>query len=69
MIGLKGNQPTMLEKMSLLFSDAFKSNPRAFQLHTNVDKQSGRVEERTFYQTDDIGWFADKADWAGLRSV
>ena len=69
MIGLKGNQPTMLEEMSLLFSAALKSNPRVFQSHTTVDKQSGRVEERTCYQTDDIGWFADREEWAGLRSV
>ena len=69
MIGLKGNQPTMLEEMALMFDDALKSNPDAFAHFTTVDKQAGRVEERTCYQTSKLKWFQDKDDWAGLRSV
>ena len=68
-IGLKGNQPTMLEEMSLMFDDALKANPGAFRRVATVEKQSGRVEERTCCQTSDIDWFADKGEWAGLRSV
>ena len=34
-----------------------------------MDKGHGRIETRTCWQTDDIDWFADKAKWAGLKSV
>ena len=33
-IGLKGNQPTMLDEVSLLFEDALRANPSAFRSHT-----------------------------------
>ena len=69
MIGLKGNQPTMLEEMALYFSDALRRDPNALRRHSTLDKQSGRVEERICYQTDDIGWFEDKSEWTGLKSV
>ena len=51
---------------------AFMQDPafgKKFKKATTVDKGHGRVETRTCWQTDDIGWFADKDKWAGLRSV
>ena len=36
---------------------------------TVVEKHHGRIEKRTCYQTDYIGWFQDKDGWVGLRSV
>lgn len=68
-IGLKGNQPTMLDEVSLLFEDALRANPSAFRSHTTLDKQGGRTEERTCHQTDALGWFEDLPQWDGLRSV
>jgi predicted transposase YbfD/YdcC len=34
-----------------------------------VEKDHGRIETRRYYQSDALGWFADREQWAGLRSV
>ena len=34
-----------------------------------VDKGHGRLETRRYWQSEAIGWFADRAEWPGLRSV
>ena len=33
-----------------------------------VEKDHGRIETRRYYQSDEIGWFADRPAWEGLRS-
>lgn len=33
-----------------------------------IDKGHGRFEVRRYWQTEDIVWFADLAQWAGLKS-
>ena len=66
-ISLKGNQSTMHDEIRAFMQDpAFR---RKFKKATTVDKGHGRVETRTCWQTDDIGWFKDRDKWAGLRSV
>ena len=66
-ISLKGNQSTMHDEIRAFMQDpAFR---RKFKKATTVDKGHGRVETRTCWQTDDIGWFEDRDKWAGLRSV
>lgn len=34
-----------------------------------VDKGHGRLETRRYYQSTDLGWFADLDEWEGLKSV
>ena len=34
-----------------------------------VEKDHGRLETRRYYQSVAVDWFADRAKWAGLRSV
>lgn len=34
-----------------------------------VDKGHGRIENRHYWQSEDIDWFADAGKWAGLRSI
>lgn len=34
-----------------------------------VEKDHGRLETRRYYQSDQIGWFADLESWEGLRTV
>jgi predicted transposase YbfD/YdcC len=36
---------------------------------TTVEKGHGRLETRRYWQSEAIGWFADRAEWPGLRSV
>ena len=66
-ISLKGSQSTMHDEIRAFMQDpAFRKN---FKKAKTVDNGHGRVEARTCWQTDDIGWFEDKDKWAGLRSV
>ena len=66
-ISLKGNQSTMHDEIRKFMQDPdFR---RKFKTAKTVDKGHGRVETRTCWQTDDIGWFEDKDKWAGLKSV
>jgi predicted transposase YbfD/YdcC len=34
-----------------------------------VEKDHGRLEIRRYYQSDQLGWFADRPQWEGLQSV
>jgi predicted transposase YbfD/YdcC len=34
-----------------------------------LEKDHGRLETRRYYQSDCLGWFADKDKWEGLKSV
>jgi predicted transposase YbfD/YdcC len=34
-----------------------------------VEKNHGRIETRSYRQGERLAWFADRAPWAGLRSV
>jgi predicted transposase YbfD/YdcC len=36
---------------------------------TTVEKGHGWLETRCYWQRRSIGWFADRAEWPGLRSV
>ena len=66
-ISLKGNQSTMHDEIRAFMQDpAFR---KKFRKAKTVDKGHGRVETRTCWQTDDIGWFEDRDKWAGFRSV
>lgn len=66
-ISLKGNQSTMHDEIRQFMQDpAFR---RKFKKAKTVDKGHGRIETRTCWQADDIGWFEDRDKWVGLRSV
>ena len=66
-ISLKGNQSAMHDEIRAFMQD--QSFRKKFRKAKTVDKGHGRVETRTCWQTDDIGWFEDKDKWAGLGSV
>lgn len=69
-LALKDNQKTLHEEMLLLFDKELKTSPHLFaKYEAPVEKNSGRIEKRTCWQTDYIGWFEDIDEWYGLRSV
>ena len=69
-LALKDNQRAFHEEMLLLFEKELKSSPHLFAKHeAPAEKNSGRIERRTCWQTDYIGWFEDIDEWYGLRSV
>ena len=64
-LAVKGNHPVMHDEITL-YMDAFAaSTPAGFE---SLEKDHGRIETRRYWQSDDISWFEDKKDWAGLRS-
>ena len=81
-LALKGNQETVHEEVKTFLDDALaqrlaqrpkgaKLSKAAAQLalHQTVEKDHGRIETRRYYQSDQLDWFADRADWEGLCSV
>ena len=81
-LALKGNQETVHAEVKAFLDSALaeRQSPRAVgaklskeaaglaQLET-VEKDHGRLETRRYYQSDQLGWFADRSKWEGLRSV
>ncbi|MEI9897879.1 MAG: ISAs1 family transposase [Chthoniobacter sp.] len=69
-LALKGNHEKVHAEVREFFADArarqFPGVTHAF-LET-VEKDHGRLETRRYWITEQIGWFADRALWAGLRS-
>ena len=74
-LALKNNHPTVLEEVAGYFEDALarQTGPSQFQQpmdgHETLDKGHGRIEQRRYYHTTDIAWFADKHLWPGLQSI
>jgi len=75
-LALKGNQSTTHDEIRTFFDDLIPPDP---SLGTPlrppqtdyvefVEADHGRVETRRYWITDQIGWFADTAEWEGLRS-
>ena len=81
-LALKGNQETVHREVKTFLDDALaqRQGPRlpgaklskeaaALAALETVEKDHGRLETRRYYQSDQLGWFADRAQWEGLRSV
>jgi predicted transposase YbfD/YdcC len=81
-LALKGNQEkvheevrsfldsTLLEKQKVWPKGAqVPKEVLSLQQFQTVEKDHGRLETRTYYQSDFLAWFADLGKWEGLRSV
>lgn len=81
-LALKGNQETVHQEVKEFLDHtlAEKQKPRPVgaklavavmslaSLET-VEKDHGRLETRRYYQSTELGWFADLSQWEGLKSV
>ena len=68
-LALKGNQATAHGEVRAFLDDAIlRAAPGLVKMET-VEKGHGRIEVRRYWQSGDIGWFADRAEWEALRSV
>lgn len=81
-LALKGNQGTAHGEVKE-FLDAAVAESKAWlppgarlspaaaglAAHTTVEKDHGRLESRTYYQSAELGWFEDREKWEGLRTV
>lgn len=67
MLQVADNHPTLHSELKLLFEGLDPQEPTVSTRET-VDKGHGRLEERTYVHSTDVGWFAERDRWAGLAS-
>jgi predicted transposase YbfD/YdcC len=68
-LALKGNQGTAHQEIQSYLDAAIVGEDPALAHCEHLDKGHGRIETRRYWQSGDIGWFADREKWEGLRSV
>lgn len=65
-LGLKQNQPSLYEDLSLYVEKAGGADFETFQ---TIEKNAGRIEKRICKKVKDISWLLPRHDWPGLRCV
>ena len=81
-LALKGNQQTVHQEVKDFLDQSLaekqKPRPRGAKMPAaaaslasleTVEKDHGRLETRRYYQSSQLAWFADLAQWEGLKSV
>ena len=68
-LALKGNHEVVHEEVKSYLDDAITCRAKELVRHETVEKDHGRQETRTYWQSADLDWFADRAKWEGLPSV
>lgn len=66
-VALKGNHELFHEEVKQYWADS-QLRKKADHYET-VEKGHGRLEQRRYWSTENLNWFADKAKWSGLRSI
>lgn len=66
-MALKANQGSLLEDVSLYFSDKEFLKKCAYK--KTMEKARGKTEKRECWQTDDISWLNRKKEWSGLKTI
>jgi len=67
LLSVKDNQRTLKEDIEGYVQD--KHLRETMGTHTTVGKTSGRVERRTAYTSEDIGWLSGKEGWEKLACI
>lgn len=65
LLGLKENQPSLLEDIRLFFESTDEKEMDSFQ---TTEKNAGRIEKRICRKIKDISWLKEHK-WPGLQSV
>ena len=70
-LAVKGNQPALLEDISLYFTDEeFIGKIKAEGgYHKTIEKARSQIETREYYQTGNIKWLSGKEKWKGIKSI
>jgi predicted transposase YbfD/YdcC len=68
-LALKGNQGTAFTEVKSFLDEAVSQKDKSLVFLETVDKGHGRLEVRRYWQSEKIGWYADRDQWEGLRSV
>lgn len=71
LLQVKDNQPALASEMRDFFlsSEAEGFVKEKWHTHEDTDGDHGRVETRCTWATEELGWFADKGLWRGLKSI
>jgi len=64
-IGLKSNQPALLEDVKLYFEHFIDECDTC----KTLEKGHGRIEKRESFLLTEVDWLAQRADWANLNAV
>ena len=68
-LALKGNQGAAHKEIQSYLDAAIVGADPTLAHCEHIEKGHGRIETRRYWQSTDIGWFADRGKWEGLRSV
>lgn len=70
-LALKENQKNLYEDVRLFLNEeSEKKKLRENRKYKKtVEKAHGQIEIREYYQTEEIGWLAQKKEWKGLKSI
>lgn len=68
-LALKGNHEVVHEEVKSYLDDAIERKAKELVRHQTVEKDHGRLEERRYWQSANLDWFADREKWEGLQSV
>ena len=71
LLPVKDNQPALRQDLELFFAEQRAcgfADCRAL-VHQTVDNDHGRLEVRRHWSVGDVGWLAERHDWAGLASI
>ena len=70
-LGVKGNQPTLHENISLYFTDEefIAQMKSSGQYEKTVEKAHSQIETREYFQTDDIKWLSERDKWNGIKTI
>ncbi len=63
-LGLKANQPALLEEVKLYFETETVSSTEQ-----TLEKDHGRIEKREYYLETDIDWLQSKSEWRNLNGI
>lgn len=64
-VGLKGNQSSLRDDVSLYFEEFMDECAKS----NTLEKGHGRIEKREYYLQTDIDWLSQKPDWEGLNGI
>lgn len=80
-LALKGNQETVHAEVKAYLDDLIarqahlprRGRPKGARLELDyletIEKDHGRIEIRRYWQSDNLTWFADRAQWEKLTSI
>ena len=70
-LALKENHPTLYDDVRVYFETALaeKAFYKDVMASSTLEKGHGRIEKRSYYLTNEIGWMPDLPQWKGLQSI